>query len=550
LLPYFGAAIEGETGYLVTSKGFGTLCYLKDKEPGEYWEQMYGYSGFTMPLFGIIRGQGGYAGIVANGQFDTKFCIHTNWGPKHLYAIYPEFTLRSFAEEQRLSDNIEVQYHFFRPGEASWLGIAKHYRQYNLAHRNIHILRERIANSPELAYSSGSMEVRLRLGVKPVPYKIKDQSPETEPPVRVFLTFKQLRDVFDEFHAQGIKEAEFCLVGWNIGGHDGRYPQIFPVEPSLGGESELRKTIDYGQSLGYQVVAHNNHYDAFKISEDWDESYIRKKANGELVQGGQWGGGQSYNICLSRAYELFAKRDLSEIRKLGFKGVHYIDVLTCLPPRKCYDPHHPETNHQDAEATNRILLLAKELFGGVQSEGGLDFAAPVIDRAYCIDSGSGYMLESPWADKCVPLYPAVYHGVILYNLTQKSINSLPGDFGYLQNIEYGGLPLIYFYKFFILEKKSKYACERDYFYENKVGLENTVSGFKKVYDDVQVLKHLQMEFIEDHNQLSEGVFETVYSNGERVVVNYNDTPYPLASEEEIPAKGFKLVKKNNLNKTH
>lgn len=545
LLPHFGAAVEGETGYLVTSKGIGTLCYLKDKEPREYWEKMYGYSEFTMPLFGIIRGQGGYAGIVANGQFDTKFCIRTNWGPKHLYAIYPEFTLRSFAEEQRLSDDIEVQYHFLRPGEASWLGIAKHYRQYNLAHRNIRTLKERIANSPELAYSSGSMEVRLRLGVKPVPYKIKDQTPETEPPVRVFLTFKQVRDVFDQFQAQGIKEAEFCLVGWNIGGHDGRYPQILPVEPSLGGERELRKTIAYGQSLGYQVVAHNNHYDAFKISEDWDESYIRKKANGELYQGGQWGGGQSYNICLSRAYELFAKRDLSEIRKLGFQGVHYIDVLTCLPPRNCYDPHHPETKRQDAEATNRILLLAKELFGGVQSEGGLDFAAPVLDRAYCIDSGSGYMLESPWADECVPLYPAVYHGVILYNLTQKTINSLPGDFEYLQNIEYGGLPLIYFYKFFILEKKSKYSCERDYFYENKVGLENTVSGFKKVYDDVQVLKHLQMEYIEGHNKLAAGVFETLYSNGERVVVNYNDAPFQMATGEEIPPKGFKLVKKNN-----
>lgn len=50
-----------------------------------------------------------------------------------------------------------------------------------------------------------------------------------------------------------------------------------------------------------------------------------------------------------------------------------------------------------------------------------------------------------------------------------------------------------------------------------------------------------MEFVEGHNQLAEGIFETVYSNGEKVVVNYNDTPYQMDSGEKIPAKGFNLI---------
>ena len=41
----------------------------------------------------------------------------------------------------------------------------------------------------------------------------------------------------------GIDKAELCLVGWNVRGHDGRWPQAFPVEPALGGEEELHWLI-------------------------------------------------------------------------------------------------------------------------------------------------------------------------------------------------------------------------------------------------------------------------------------------------------------------
>jgi hypothetical protein len=542
--PYFGAAKEGEKGYLVSSKGVGTLCYFKDKEPSEYRVPMYQViSNSVMPLFGIVRGADAVAGIITSGQYDADLLISTNFGPEHQYSITPEFKLRSFAKENLLPEDLTVEYHFLSSEDASWLGIAKCYRQYNFAHRGILPLKQRIEESPELAYSSRCMEVRLRLGVKPVPYKITEQTPGTEPQVRVFLTFKQAREIFDEFHRQGISNAEFCLVGWNIGGHDGRYPQLFPVEPSLGGEEELRKTIKYGQSLGYQIVAHDDYYGAYRIADCWDESYLRKKADGQLWKGGIWGGGQSYNICLTQAYELFAIGDLPKIRALGFKGVHYSDVLSILGPRPCYDPNHPETRRQDAEATNRILALSKEIFGGSQSEGSLDFTAPAMDRLLYIHNSESSLLELPYVDECIPLYPAVYHGVLLYNLSNKTVNTLPGEDLYLRNIEYGSLPLICFYGHFLLEGRKNWMGSRDFRYDNFNNLKEGITDIKKVFDDSEKLKHLQLEFIEGHNQLANGVFETAYSNGESIVVNYNDTPYLTASGEKIPAKGYCILSK-------
>ncbi len=543
LLPRFGAAAEGEPGYLVTSRGVGTLCYFKDKKPAESRVPVYQYiNNCTMPLYGIVRGASGLAGIVTSGQYDTQFCVSTNWGTQHRYAIDPEFALRSFIDEQRLPDDLEVQYHFLISDEANWLGVAKRYRKYNFDQRGIVPLKQRVLKSPELAYSARSMEVRLRLGVKPVPCEVVEQTPETEPPVRVFLTFKQVRDIFDEFHSQGIKGAEFCLVGWNIGGHDGRYPQLFPVEPALGGEDELRKTIAYGQSLGYQVAAHDDYFGAYRIAEEWDESYLRKKADGQLYKGGIWGGGQSYNICLTRALDLFAKRDMPKMRELGFKGVHFSDVLSILGPRPCYDPNHPETRRQDAEATNRILSLARETFGGSQSEGSLDFAAPSLDRFMYIYNGEASLLTVPYVDECIPLYPAVYHGVMLYNVSHKTLNTVPGEAKYLKNIEYGSLPLIYFYGHFMLDKSKDWMGDHDNRYDSKEGLQKAVARIKRVYDDYEKLKHLQLEFIEGHNQLAEGVFETVYSNGESVVVNYNDDSYKLPSGEIVPPLGWAIFK--------
>jgi hypothetical protein len=543
LLPRFGAASEGEEGYLVIAQQSGALCHFRGKAPAESWLSVYqSICQCPMPLFGIIRGNRGLAAIITSGQYDARVCVGTNFGPKRQYAIDPAFALRSVLKDNRLADDLAVEYQFLRDKQADWLGVAKSYRQYNFARRGIRPIRERAANSPGLAYSAEAMEVRIRLGVKPVPYAVTEQTPETEPPMRVFCTFARVRDIVDEFQRQGITRVEFCLVGWNRGGHDGRYPQLLPVEPALGGETELRATVRHGQSRGYQMVAHDCYYDAYRISEDWNEEFLRKGPDGKPLKGGAWGGGQSYNVCLARADELFAQRNLSQIRALGLQGLHYSDVLSIIGPRPCYDPRHPQTRRQDAEATLRILTRAQRLFGGVQSEGSLDFTAPALDRLLYIDCDKWSPLtKRPYADVCVPLYEAVYHGVLLYNLSTEGVNGLPGEANYLRNIEYGGTPLTYFYGHFLLDKSKNWLGRRDYRYDDREGLKQEVADLRRVFDDVQRLKHLQKEFLEGHRQLADQVFETAYSNGQRVVVNYREQLYPLPTGEAVPARGYLVL---------
>ncbi|MBN1591512.1 MAG: hypothetical protein JW888_18505, partial [Pirellulales bacterium] len=543
LLPRFGAAVEGDEGYLVIPQQSGALCYFRDKKPAEVGLSVYQSMGHCpMPVFGLVRGDAGMAAIVTSGQHDARFRVSTNWGPERQYAIDPIFIVRSFAAEDRLPDDLAVEYHLLAGQDVDWTSVGKCYRQHNFARRGIRPLASRAAESPELDYSAQALQVRIRLGVKPVPYEITEQTPETEPPMRVFCTFAQVRDIFDAFHRQGIRHAEFCLVGWNRGGHDGRYPQIFPVEPALGGEAELRATIRHGQSLGYQVVAHDCYYGAYRISEDWSEDYLRKNPDGEPQKGGVWGGGQSYNICLDCADRLFAQRDLPRIRELGFRGLHYSDVLTITGPHACYDPKHPQTRRQDAEAAGRILALAQKLFGGAQSEGPFDFAAASFDRVLYVDCDKWSPLSKKiYVDACVPLYEVVYHGVLLYNLSTNTVNCLPGEDGYLKSIDYGAAPLAYFYGHFMLNKDKNWLGQRDYVYESPEQLQADVTRLRRVYDDLRRLAYLQKETLDRHRPLADGVFETTYGNGHCIVVNYNQEPHRLPSGQNVPPRDFVLV---------
>ncbi|MBI5685424.1 MAG: hypothetical protein HZC54_10105 [Verrucomicrobia bacterium] len=543
LLPRFGAATESDEGHLVVAQQSGALCHFRDKKPGQHFVSVYQSScQCPMPLFGMVRGKSAVAGIITGGQFDARVCVSTCWGPQKLYAIDPVFTLRSFHEETRLPDDIAVEYHFLPTAKANWIGMGKRYRQLNFTRRGIRTLRERAAASPGLAYSAGALEVRIRLGVKPVPCEVKEQTPETEPPMRIFCDFARVRDILDEFQRQGIKNTEFCLVGWNRGGHDGRFPQLFPVEPKLGGEAALRATIKHGQSLGYQMVAHDCYTDAYRISEDWSEEFLRKKPDGQPRKGGAWGGGQSYNVCLARTYDLFAKRNFTRTRALGFKGLHYSDVLSIIGPFPCYDAHHPQTRRQDAEATVRILALAQKTFGGVQSEGSLDFTAPALDRLLYVDCDKWLpLMKRPYVDTLVPLFETVYHGTLLYSLSTDTVNSQPGEAAYLKTIEYGAAPLAYFYGHFVLDPTKNWLGKRDYRYDDAAGLKQIVTGLRRVYDDVERLKHLQMEFIEGHRKIADEVFETAYSNGQSVVVNYREQSYTLPSGGVVPAMGWLLL---------
>lgn len=119
------------------------------------------------------------------------------------------------------------------------------------------------------------------MGRKPSPSPVLMQTEANEPERFVACDFAGVRRIADQCKAAGMEGEEFQLVGWNRSGHDGRFPQLFPADPRLGGDEGLCETIAYVKSLGYRISTHTNTIDAYPIADtfDWNVVAVDRQGN-------------------------------------------------------------------------------------------------------------------------------------------------------------------------------------------------------------------------------------------------------------------------------
>ena len=214
-----------------SSSSCGGVIFFRDRPDAveEYNES------FAIPVFGVSTGNAGVLAVVTGARYDYALRIEVRSGAYKLTVIFGKSAVTPEIRLLRLA-----------PGESSYAGMARRYRNFQIARGVCRPLKERCAENPILAQSVRSIMVRMRMAWKPVPSTVLEQTDENEPPVHVAITFKRAGEILRRFKAAGIDHAEFCLVGWNKGGHDGAFPDLFPVEKTLGSEDELRELLKYG----------------------------------------------------------------------------------------------------------------------------------------------------------------------------------------------------------------------------------------------------------------------------------------------------------------
>jgi len=527
VLPEFATAKVGEDGYFVMPNGhLGTFREKDgiDKLPAS-----------CMPLFGMRTPRLTFAAVVTGMPYNYTLMARATNG---VYTLAPVF--------DRGMDNpyedVAVSYYPLAGDQANYAGMARVYRAYQLGRKACVPLKERIKASPALAYAARYPEVRVRQGWKPVPSPVPDQTVLDEPPMQAMVTFDRVGDIVDEFKRQGVAGAEICLVGWNQKGHDGRWPQIFPVEEGLGGEAKLRAAIKKAQAAGYQIVGHGNHLDAYKIADCWDGEYICKKPDGSLPRGtGTWGGGRVYTICAQRAFERFAVKDVPMVAALGYRGLYYLDVFTCVRLPTCGDPRHPLNERQSAYYIDQIMKLGKEAFGGIASEGPYDFCCGDLDFVLYVsfDKPSGPMPKL--VDRLVPIWQLVYNGIVLNNPFTTTVNYTAQDRdSQLKLVEFNGRPIFYFYSKFLSNGKN-WMGDGDLGCATDEELRASVAKIKQGQDEFAALARLQLEFMEAHDPLAPGVFRTAFSDGTEIVTNYGDKEFSYKGQPVQP-KGYRVVR--------
>jgi len=525
VLPEFAKARYGEDGWLMAADGTRGFFVPREsnirklRTASHQITPLYGMKTPRTTFVALATGMKYHAGVLyaaSNGWYSVAFDFHED-----MYDVY---------------EDISVLYRVFDDPKADYNDMAHWYRDYQRANGRLTPLKERAAAHPQLAYATQCPEVRIRQAWKPVPATVNRQVPENEPKITPYVTFKRVTELANRVHAAGVKGAEFCLVGWNKGGHDGAYPQLFPVEPTLGGEESLRACIRDVQALGYKIVAHVNHNDAYMIADSFDLEFVTEKdSEGRVVRPTQtWGGGGMFKMCPQRAYEKFAIRDAARLSALGFDGLFYLDVLTCHVLGSCRDPRHPLTRAGMVKWFNAILDLYGETFGGVASEGACDAYAGHFDS----------VLTASWSDPFptpeselppekraarrrsffsdhVPFWELVYHGYLLYTPFRNIMNATanPDPRFQLKLAEYDGRPTFYVHSRFQTKPNASMGA-RDLRADTDDELDFSVECIRRGAEEYARRSDLQFAFMEHHEKVAEGVFKTTFSNGAKTCVNY------------------------------
>ncbi|MBO5220361.1 MAG: hypothetical protein J6C52_13080 [Clostridia bacterium] len=512
-------AKAGDPGYYAIPRGHGSaddhICCFTEREDAQVVAQ-----NFQMTMFGYTNGSEGWCAIVTGYSYDFQLITGVKDGGYYMYPRFPFYKGKPW-------EDICVEYRMLSGADATYSGMGRAYRKYVLEELGIKPVRDRIPErkNDALAYAAESLYVRIRMAWKPVPSPVEEQTDENEPPMHVAITFDGVGELLDQLKAAGVEKAEFCLVGWNISGHDGRWPQAFPVDPRLGGEEGLRRLIKKAQAMGYHITCHTNSTDAYSIADCYSDDIELRLPDGSISKhGGTWGGGRARWVCPTKAHEL-AEVILPQVADLGFEGLHYIDVISTIALAACYSDEHPSSKRQTAETWKKTAKLTQELFGGFSSEGAYDHTMPYLDYGLYV---SFHDTETekipPLFDKSVPMWQVALHGIILSNPYTSTVNSpIKSRRHQLEVFERGGRPTIYIFSKFVTG--NSWMGNNDITCTDDAETAKTVQILADMYREHKPLFRLQTLFIENHEEIAPGVTCTTYEDGTKVIVDFNKGEY-------------------------
>lgn len=535
VLPPFMTARKGDAGYWIQPRGtYGE--FIHD-------EGFYSRNQQLMPIFGFKRGETMWGAHVRTWRFDYAVVTEVRGGEYSMFARFRCDLVKRFFKDYY--NDITMDFVRLDGAEADYNGLARYYRDHQLAHGGVRTIKDRLRDYPELAYLCDAIVVRIQThAAKPIPDE-KDEKlffkAGEEPPIVVHMPFGVTGEFLQAIKDAGVDKISVCSAGWQDGGYDGRVPGHFPIGAEAGGAEEFARLIAKARQLGYQFALHATNTDGYMCSRRWDGDWVCKRADGTFDKGGLWAGGQCYWVCQQCAWEGWIPQEMKEMAALGIRGPHYIDVYSATYPCRCADPKHPCTPEKTAEYQNMILTEGRRLMGGASSESGYDHVAANVDYINYIERDLKNLAEgrlNPLATGVYPLWELVYHGIILYTSDRWCQNHTRGKCLYkleksgdprwmegdgvedprvaLKIVEFGGRPIFYTYKF------------------------ADVPRIRKAWDEFVPVRHLQKELMTSHRALAPDVFLTEYADGSKTVCNYGSAPYSHHGEPVAPL-GYILI---------
>ena len=533
VVPDFMTAQKGDEGYWLDARGvYGRF----DKDDGSFANDRAGW----MPIFGMKRGDALWYGQVMKWRCDYRFHAEARGGR---YEAFPRFVVETVRQFYPVYQDIVVDYRRLTGKAADYVGLAKAYRKYQMERNGVRTAVERAKANPVTEYLLDSFVVRISQHCRKqvLGDRTMRMTKRNEQPLLVHMPFLIAGDLMQQLHDAGVDKATFLSAGWTSGGYDGRYPDMFPVEPAIGGEAGFAALAKRCTGLGFQMSAEVDYTEMYGPADRFNIDLACRYADGQFPNGGFWPGGLAYNLCTKKGWDLgWYEMDFARLRTVIGPGPLFFDVMSAIEPRRCGHPAHKATADDMGETYTRLFKLASEKLGGAASECGFDLGIKYLDYVNYLWVEMRSLKEGKYKgfeSGIVPLWELVYHGIVFYTSDRWLQNHTYGnedrsngafDFGWgiydrkedpekaLKHVEFGSRPILYTHTF------------------------DDIPSIVKAFNEYKPVRHLQKEEMTGHRACAAGVFETAYGEGSRTVVNYNASPVEVEGLS-VPALGYVLV---------
>ena len=426
-------------------------------------------------------------------------------------------------------------------GQGDYVAIAKAYREIAKARGLVVPWSEKRKRSPGVEVLKGAADFKPFVLRRTLPGAYRN--PTDREIVDVAYTAEEAAALAEHWHRDlGIDRALVVLAGWIRRGYDNQHPDILPAAPEIGGDEGVARAAERIKACGYLFGLHDNYQDMYRDAPSWDENCLIHLRDGAPMKGGVWLGGQAYHMTGQAGLELARRpQNLPEVKRRFSPTAYFIDTTLASPLFESWAPT-PQTKDEDLATRRALLDFARELFGVVGSEEGVEWGVPYADYFEGIMS---HKFKSPVDAPVVPLFPIVFGDCVQLLPHQADVLRPHHAKWVLDSILYAALPLYHFGRhLYHLEEapaetpgpESAFARADGGWAE---GLHPTDRFIKNTYE---VLSHLNRAVSDspmtDHKRLApDGSLQMSRFGDFRVIVNYG----PEAREVEgalLPAYGF------------
>lgn len=532
LFPFLGAQTsDDEDGFLYIPDGPGALIDFRERRPGTqnlYSERVYGddwaYSNrntmsdripITMPVFGIKSNKQGILGVITEGEEYANVVAAPSGSFSQFNWVAPEYQYRfkffqptdtkkrngylTYSKEITKSDRA-TRYYLIdeQDEEISYVTLAERYREL--------LMKEHAIKPLEGDQSKLRLQLHLLGGDTEDGFLWDSYLPLT--------TTKEAESIVQELSALGVNHMDITYRGWQNDGFS-KFGGDLPVSKKLGGNQGMKQFTDFAHSKGYSVYLDASSYtynrggkDGFRRNRDG----LRDLAS-SVIELMNWNS-RTKTFVSPQFMQRVIEGDFQEAKSLGIDGYMYGEGIGSFLNTD-FNENYPTTRNQSKEIQSQLFEKTKETFGSVKTISGNAYTLPYINHMDIMASSSSYDL---FVDRVVPFAQIALHGLKTYSFDYANLSDDYVD-NFLKGIEYGAVPSFIVTSAPSQELLKSLTLEQFYSTNYKDWLKEIVSQYQK-YEEA--LGDVQNEFITGHREIVSGVFETTYSNGKQVIVNYND----------------------------